>query len=142
MKRKLSKFVVILHIATLSSFLIGNATAGTEDRTFERQRLELVEKVEKILINNKICQSKPDCQGKKLAFISPADSGINVKTYGFNKADALQQIITECARYFFESNGAMKITIEVFNATKEAELNSYFWQANKPTMNIQFMGER
>jgi hypothetical protein len=142
MKRKLSKFIATLHIAILSSFVIGNATAGTEDRTFELQRLELVEKVERILINNKICQSKSDCQGKKLAFISPADSGINVKTYGFDNADALQQIITECARYFFESNGVMKITIEIFSVTKQVELNAHFWKAIRPTMNVQFKGEK
>ena len=137
---ELLKNIAILQIVLFSFLVTGNATAGNEDRTFERQRLELVEKVEKILINNKICQSKRDCQEKKLAFISPGKSGVNVKTYGFINPVAIQEIIAQCAHYFVESNGALQVDIEVFENTKEAALTEYFWRASKPVMNIHFKG--
>jgi len=119
----------------------GSSIAGIEDRTYERQRLELVEKIESILIGNNVCQSKPDCQAKKITFISPASSGVSIRLYGLKNTEALQQIIVECSQYFLKSKGGMQIEIELFGITKEAELNKRFWESVKPLMSIQFKGD-
>jgi hypothetical protein len=128
--------------AAISLTLMNAPIAGTEDRTYERQRLELVQKTESILIENKVCESKPDCQRKKLFFIGPAESGIRIEIYGVNSDSALRQIIAECANYFVESGAKMRIGIKVFGITKDEDLDAHFWQIKKPLMTVQFKGDQ
>lgn len=115
--------------------------AGIEDRSFERQRLELVSKIEKILIEGGVCKDKADCQKKKLVYVSPGKSGINIQIYSINYPVILKKIVAECSGYFFEFDGAMNIDIEVFGFNKDDDVSRAFWHSRKSNMEVKFNRE-
>ncbi|WP_126462790.1 hypothetical protein [Sulfuritortus calidifontis] len=141
MKRKSTPGTLII-VVSLIIVTIGISEAGFEDRTFENQRLDLARKSENILIENGVCSSIKDCRNKKLIFISPAKSGINVKTYSISSKAALQQLTSQCAKAFLDANGAINITIEMFSISKDEELKRHFWQASHPSMTVEFKGDK
>lgn len=128
------------HISTtiLTFFLmiqpITMANSG-EDRSYEKERLLLVERIEKILINGGACQSIKDCRERKLLFVSPAKKGLAISTYGVSDTKVLSQISEEAIKVFYATN---KISIEVehFLFTKEDELRSFF-KPGKPFVVIK-----
>jgi len=118
------------------------AIAGTEDRSFEKQRLDVAEKIEKILIADNICKSKTDCFSKKLVFATPKESGIGIQLYAPIGKASLLKILHECSNYFVASNIKMNIEVEMFDVTKDEELNLPIWQFTKPAATVRFSGRR
>lgn len=137
----MTKKICMLLLLLVHILFTAASIAGIEDRSFERQRLELVTKIERILIDGGICKDKADCQKKKLAYVSPAKSGINIQIYSTNNPTILQKITTECSGYFFEFDGAMSIDIEVFNFSKNEDVSRPFWRSRQSTMEVKFNRE-
>lgn len=134
----------ILHLrrhatATVLAFiLIGQhiqmANSG-EDRSYEKERLLLAERIEKILITSRVCQSIKECRERKLLFVSPAKKGLAISTYGVNDVDVLHQIAEEAVKVFY-ATGKISIEVEHFLFTKEDELKLFF-NRGKPFVTIK-----
>ena len=125
--------------ATILAFiLIGQhiqmANSG-EDRSYEKERLLLAERIEKILIAGGACRSIKDCRERKLLFVSPAKKGLAISTYGVSDVDVLHQIAGEAAKVFY-TTGKISIEVEHFLFTKEDELKSFF-KLGKPFVTIK-----
>lgn len=105
-----------------------------EDRSYEKERLSMIQKIENILIAGGICSTGNECSVKKIFFVSPATNGIAIATYGVNDKQVLRQILEVSALEFYSHN-KMQIKIEHFSFSKDEELNSFF-RFGKPFVSI------
>lgn len=137
-----SQFLVRVKLIVAIFLLSSYSIAGTEDRTFERQRLELAEKIKIILIADNICKSSADCTNRKLVFASPRDSGIGIQLFAPIGKSSLLKILHECSNYFINFDRKMNLEIEMFDITKEDELSRPIWQFTKPIAIIHFIGRK
>lgn len=128
---KRSNITLFAMLAILSAQTIN---AG-EDRKYEQDRLYLAEKIEKILISEKTCDSVRECRNKQFTFVSPATKGIAIATYGLTSHVVLQKIAEEAITVFY-AHEDMTLEIEHFSFTKMEELNFYF-RTKKPFIIIK-----
>ena len=125
------------YMLLLSIFL----TSCVEDRTFEKQRLELANKTQQILIDHEICSNVKDCQQKEPFFLSPIYSGISVQLYGVLSKQALSELFCAYSEAFISSGGKMRITLQVYSVTKEEDLVLPFWNKSIPVYQFELKGE-
>ena len=116
-------------------------TACVEDRSFEKQRLELANKTQQILIDQDICSSVKDCQQKQLFFLGPISSGISVQLFGVSNEKALSKLLCAYSEKFISSGGKMRITIKIYSATKEEDLVLPFWSKSIPIYQFELKGK-
>ncbi|KXK37408.1 MULTISPECIES: hypothetical protein [Nitrosomonas] len=106
-----------------------------ENRAYEKERLLLAERIEKVLTTGGACSSLKDCRERKLLFVSPAKKGLAISTYSVNDNNILRQISEEVIKVFYATD-KMSIEVEHFLFTKEDELRSFFKQG-KPFVTIK-----
>lgn len=128
MKNKYIFPVLILFSAT--------AISGMEDRRFESERLVLVKKIRKILIDRRVCSSVATCQG--IYFVSPYPGGVSIQLWGIKDEVAVRNIAQECNHLFFRLNRKINLVIGLYKETKEESLNKPFWKFNNAIMTIEY----
>lgn len=124
----------ILAVAIVASLLF--LLMRVEDRTYEKERLEMAEIIEKILIEKNLCKSKIDCQKKDYFYVSPFKSGISIGTYAVLSDEALMRI-TEASSSMFHSHKNMNIVMSGYEITQEEEMK-YLFRGPDPFYRIEF----
>lgn len=116
MIQKLDKKILVLLLISCSL----NVYSG-ENNDNQKIILKLSDEIEQILIQEKICTSKQDCQKNQLYFISPSTNGIAIDTYSITDTKVLRLITDKCLDVFYSTN-AVNIEIESFKYSKTEEL--------------------
>ncbi len=110
-----------------------------EDRTFEKQRLDIAEKIDRIVVGKKICPGNTSCRGRNVFFVSPYPDGISIQTYGINSTEALGEIANLAVEEFM-SNRGMNIILSAYSISKEEEMKSFISFVD-PFYKIEFKRE-
>lgn len=138
----MEKILGALLVICLVLVVVSKVSAGFEDRRFEEQRIALVGSIQSILVETGVCVSVNECNKKKLLFVSPARSGVDVKLYGVNRPEVVEKIANECVTRFFELNREMWIVLEAYQGTKDEDLKISFWSSNKPYLVVKLKGDK
>ncbi len=136
------QFRIRLILLLIMFFQSAHSIAGMGEGIYYKQRLEIVEKIKTILMTDKICKSEAECTTKKIVFAGPKASGVVIQLYEPIGKVSLPKILYECSNYFVNSNMKMNIDIEIFDVTKEEELNQPIWKFVRPGAVIHFIGKK
>lgn len=131
--RKYTSVTILTFLLMIQHIPMANSG---EDRSHEKERLLLAERIEKILIAGGACQSIKDCGERQLLFVSPAKKGLAIATYGVSDTDILRRISEEAIKVFYATD-KMSIEVEHFTYTKEDDLRSLFFKPGKPFVTIK-----
>jgi hypothetical protein len=126
------------NVAIVTFFLLtlswGNFVS-CEENNVKKHILELGNRLNAILVEEKMCNQATNCLNKDFLFIESIPEGIGVTLYGMqNKATATKKIIKECNEMFFWLNRGVTIHLFAYEATKEQVSQIY----SKPYMTLRF----
>jgi hypothetical protein len=112
--RLLSGVLLTLALASLS--------AAANGRTFEKERLALIESIHGVLIANRLCSDRNDCTRKQYAFAAPTLSGLSVSVYGVNDAAVLSEVTKQCALTLLNRPEMKKLELTLYSISKAEHL--------------------
>jgi len=118
---KFSKYYGLARWLACLTVLLFNSSilyAGTP-RIYQNQGLEIIKKIDFILIKHKICMDSNECTKNRFHFFLPTASGVVITTYQIEDKEIIEQIIDACIDTYFENDLKLNISLEMFHESHE-----------------------
>ncbi len=134
-KRRRTIRTIIFFFAFLGLLWFGAwfKDAAMHKAMYQKQSLELGEKLTQILIDKSVCIDKErDCRSKGFMFIKSIPYGLSISFYDV-KNDVLASLVNASTNAYFENNQKMDVYISIYNVSKAEDVASGFWKNNKVT---------
>ena len=95
----------------------------------------LVLRLTEILIASRVCSSFANCSQKNggLAFVKPESSGLEVSVFGIQEVDVASKILKECVDSFTTRNIGDRLTVKIFEGSKNASLRQSILEKSAPS---------
>ncbi|MDR2925972.1 MAG: hypothetical protein LBU76_08535 [Azoarcus sp.] len=125
-KINLAKRAYTLILAAFLGLFCTCSFAGFEDRTFEKERLQMGDEIEEIFIKYGICKEKRKvCEGKEEFFASPLSGGFYIATYGVTSMKIINEIISKVVE-LYDKNRRIRIEMYCYSITKKDSMAKFF----------------
>ena len=121
---KAAKLFVATIFLTCFAFFSEMAAAGFEDRTFERERLQIADEIGEILVNKGVCKGRRINCGGEIYFVGPMIGGIEITTYGILDMAIIREIVSK-VMILFEHNERIKIEMYCYEIAKQESVSRF-----------------
>ena len=113
---------------------------ATQPRKYNNEAIKISDEINKILINNKYCETKytqggyktNTCTSKKIFFTTGTNERIVAEFYQVTNPKTIKQIESIYTNFYYKNNKSIGIYIKFYRGTHKDEAELFFGLFGKP----------